>query len=111
MLFVGIKQTSHPILDPWRHIPYSRMRGPVLSSVLSQREALDAVTVNPIVQSEENTKTCLRKNRMRSLEANVIARDISDGFHKPLFCQEFLDRKMRKLNDPRIAVLDYHDQT
>src|SRR6266852_2845347 len=48
---------------------------------------------------------------MRSLESNVIARDIPDGFRKPVRRQEFLDREMRKLNDPRIPVLDYRDQT
>src|SRR6267154_4372416 len=48
---------------------------------------------------------------MCSFEPNVIARDISDGFRKPVHRQEFLDRKMRKLNDPRITVLDNRDQT
>src|SRR5216684_6543115 len=86
------------------------MRGPVLSSVLGQREVLDAVTVNTIVQSEENTKACLCKNRMRSLKSNVIPRDISHGLRKPVRCQEFLDRKMRKLDHPQIPVLDYRDQ-
>src|ERR1700755_2092375 len=86
------------------------MRRPVLSHVSSQREALDVVAVNAIIESEEGAKTCLCKNRMRSLESNVITRDISDGLYEPVRRQEFLDGKMRKLNDPRITVLDYRDQ-
>ena len=46
------------------------------------------------------------KDRMRGLESNVIARDISDGFRKPIRRQEFFDGEMRKLNNPRITVLD-----
>ena len=85
------------------------MRGPVLSSVSSQRELVDIVTVNAIVQSEEDAKTCLCKDRMRGLESNVIVRDISDGFRKSVRRQEFLDGEMRKLDDPRIPVFDYDD--
>ena len=83
------------------------MTGPVLSSISSQWEVLDVVTVNAIVQSEKDTKACLCKDRMRSLELNVILRDISDGFRKPSRCQEFLDGEVRKLGDPRIPILDY----
>ena len=87
------------------------MRRPVLSRVESQREALDAFTVNVIVQSEEDTKACLCKNRMRSFESNVKSRDIPHRFRESVRRQKFLDREMRKLNDPRITVLDYRDQT
>ena len=87
------------------------MRVPILSSVSSQREVLDVVTVNMIVQSKEHTKACLCKNRMRGLESNVITRDTPDGLRKPVRRQEFLDGKMRKLDNPRIPIFDYHDQT
>ena len=87
------------------------MRGPILSSVSSQREVLDIVTVNTIVQSEEDAKACLYENRMRCLESNVISRDISDGLRQSVRRQEFLDGEMRKLDDPRIPVFDYDDQT
>jgi hypothetical protein len=43
---------------------------------------LDVVTVNTIVQSEEDAEACFHKNRMRSFESNMIARDVSDGLHK-----------------------------
>jgi hypothetical protein len=48
------------------------MRGQVLSSVSSQRESLDVVTVNAIVELEENAKACLCKDRMRRLKMDVI---------------------------------------
>src|SRR6266403_1627827 len=46
---VRIKQNFHPILDVRRCMIYSRVRGPVLSGVESQWEALDVVAVNVIV--------------------------------------------------------------
>src|ERR1700733_10177712 len=86
------------------------MRRPVLSSISSQWEALDADKVNAIVQLEEDAKACLCKNRMRSFESNVITRDISDGFRKPVCRQKFLDGKMRELTDSRITVHDCRDE-
>ena len=79
---------------------YSGMRGPILSSISSQREALHAVTVDAIIHLEKNAEACSYKNCMRSLESNVVARNISDGFRKAVRCQEFFDRKVRKLNHP-----------
>ena len=76
------------------------MCGPVLSSVSSQREVLYLVTVHTIVQSEEDAKACLCKNRMSSLKSNVIPRDISDGLGKPVCRQKFFDGEVRKLDDP-----------
>src|SRR5258708_10445168 len=109
---VCIKKTFHPMLDPRRYILHSRMGGPVHSRVSDQREVLDTATVNTLVQSEENPKACLCKNRMRCLKSNVIARDISHGIRKPVHCQELLDREVRELDHSRITVLvlDYHDQ-
>ena len=49
--------------------------GPVSGSVCGEREALDIVMVDAIIQSEENSEACLRKNGVRRLEFNVILRD------------------------------------
>src|SRR5229473_533516 len=110
---ICIKKTFHPILDPCRYILCSCMRGPVLSRVSDQREGIDVVTVNALVQSEENPEACFCKNRMRCLKLNVIARDISCGLRKPVRRQELLDREVRKLDHSRIAVLvlEYRNQT
>jgi hypothetical protein len=75
------------------------MRVPVLSSVSSQGKVLDVVTINVIVQSQENANACLCKNRMDRLKLNVIVGDIFDGLCQPFRHQTFLDGKMRKLND------------
>src|ERR1700679_826738 len=87
------------------------MPRPVLSSVWSQRKVFDVVSVNVIVQSEKNTDACLCKNRMCGLEFNVIGRDVSHGLSKSVRRQEFPDGEMRELNDPRVPVVDYGDQT
>src|SRR5258708_2115831 len=83
------------------------MRGPVLSSVSSQREVLDVVAVTAIVQSEENVKACLCKDRMRGLESNVIARDVSDGLRKPVCRQKFLGVLSTYLASPSLFFLRY----
>ncbi len=71
----------------------------------------DAIIGHAVVQSEENPKARLCRNRMCSLKSNVMARGISPHeLRKPIHCQELLDREMRKLHHPRMADLDYHDQ-
>src|SRR5713226_5643964 len=87
------------------------MRLPVPTSIERQWEVLDLVTVNVIVQSEDGAKACLCKDRMGSLKLNMIVRDISNGSRKSFLHQEFFDGEMRKLDDSRIPILDYDDQT
>src|SRR5216683_5806641 len=88
------------------------MLDPVLGGVFSQREVLDVVTINAIVQFEEDSKTCLSENSMSSLEWNVIPRDFfSARPRKSVRSQKFFDREVSKLNDPRIPILGYDHQT
>src|SRR5258708_39304284 len=74
---ICIKKTFHLILHPCRYILCSCMRGPVLSRVSDQREGIDAVTVNALVQSEENPKASFSENRIRSFTPNVVPPSIT----------------------------------
>jgi hypothetical protein len=109
--FVRIKQTVHPILDARRRIPELGVLDPVLSGVSSQWKVLDAVAINVVVQSEENTKASLRKDGMCRFELDLIARDFAVRLRESVRHQVLLDGVVRKLNNSRITVIDYVDQT
>jgi len=59
------------------------MLDPVSGGIYREGEVLDLVSVDAIVQAEENPKACLRKNCVRGLGLDVIVRDLSARLREP----------------------------
>ena len=51
------------------------MLDPVSGSIFGEGEVRVLLTIDAIIQLEENSEACLRKNRVRRLKFNVIVRD------------------------------------
>jgi len=87
------------------------MIDPVSGSILSEGNATYGISVDFVVELEEDAEVSVHKESMGRFGENVIERKTFFGFCESLRCQKFLDRKMRELYYLTASLIDYGDQT
>jgi hypothetical protein len=74
---------------------------PVLCSIPSKWKLLDDIFVNIVAKVEEDAEGCMGKNSVCSVGDDMEAGKALCRFDQSVRGQEFLDRKMGKLNHRR----------
>jgi hypothetical protein len=83
------------------------MIDPVSRSVWGERKVTYGISVDFVIELEEDTETGVCQDGVRRFGENVIVRKTFCCCRKSLRCQELLDRKVGELNDLKAA--DIHD--
>ena len=84
------------------------MLGPILTSILSKRELLNAILDHVIVELEQKAKACSGDEDMSRFERDVVPRHTA--FRNATRCQVLLDGKVRELHHCRAFHIYYGNQ-
>jgi hypothetical protein len=73
MWFGPIKQTFHNLLDVRRHVPELGVIDPVSSGIQGEGKVIYAISVDFVVESEEDTEASMCKKYVCRFGKNAIA--------------------------------------
>jgi hypothetical protein len=85
------------------------MIDPVSGGIRSERNATYGISVDFVIELEEDDEASVCKESMGRFGENVVERKTFFGICESLRCQEFLDRKMRELYYLTASLIDDGD--
>src|SRR6266403_2649768 len=111
MWLCGIKSTLHDLLNVRRHIPKPGMVDPVSGGIVGDGKTSYGISVDIIIELEEDTEAGVCEDDMRRFGENVVVRKTFFCFRESLGCQVLLDREMRELNYLLAFLIDDGNET
>src|SRR6266403_3798058 len=111
MWLCGIKSTLHDLLNVRRHIPKPGMVDPVSGGIVGDGKTSYGISVDIIIELEEDTEAGVCEDGMRRFGENVVVRKTFFFRRESLGCQVLLDREMRELNYLLASPVNGDDKT
>src|SRR5712671_5205234 len=106
-----VKQTLHHALDLRRHVAKLGMIDPISSGIGCQRKPIYRISIDFVIQFEEDAEAGVCECRMGMVGKNVVVRKTLFGLGESFRCQVFFDREVGELYNWEAADVDDHDKT
>src|SRR6266849_6745919 len=94
-----------------RHVPKFGMVDPIPSGILGKGKVGNGISIDFVIELEEDTKAGVCKDGVRGFSEYVIVRKSFFSRRESLRCQVLLDGEMRKLHDSMAFPIDDGNET